>query len=117
MRDKAVKLVIGALLHDIGKVIYRSGDGRNHSISGYDFLKEEIGIEDKEILDAVRYHHGKLLSKADILKDSNAYIVYIADNIAAASDRREGMEEDYGFEPTMPLSSVFNILNENKYIK
>ena len=84
MRDKAVKLVIGALLHDIGKVIYRSGDGRNHSISGYDFLKEEIGIEDKEILDAVRYHHGKLLSKADILKDSNAYIVYIADNIAAA---------------------------------
>lgn len=113
MRDKAMKLVIGALLHDIGKVIYRSGDGRNHSISGYDFLEEEIGIEDKEILDTVRYHHGKLLSKADILKDSNAYIVYIADNIAAASDRREGMEEDYGFEPTMPLSSVFNILNKN----
>ena len=83
MRDKAMKLVIGALLHDIGKVIYRSGDGRNHSISGYDFLKEEIGIEDKEILDAVRYHHGKLLSKADILKDSNAMYAFESFKISA----------------------------------
>lgn len=113
MRDKAVKLIIGSLLHDVGKVIYRSGDGRNHSISGFDFLKEEAGIEENEILDAVKYHHGKLLSKANIQSDSNAYIVYIADNIASASDRRESIEEDYGFEPSIPLSSVFNILNGN----
>lgn len=113
MRDKVVRLIIGSLLHDIGKVIYRSGDGRNHSISGYDFLKEEAGIEDKEILDAVKYHHRKLLSKANVQADSNAYIVYIADNIASASDRRESLEDDYGFEPSMPLASIFNILNGN----
>lgn len=44
MRDQEVKLIVGSLLHDIGKVIYRTGDGRNHSRSGYDYLREEIGI-------------------------------------------------------------------------
>ena len=41
MTDEKIKLIIGSLLHDIGKVVYREGDDRrNHSISGYDFLKE-----------------------------------------------------------------------------
>ena len=35
MTDQEVKLVLGGLLHDIGKVIYRQGDDkRKHSISG-----------------------------------------------------------------------------------
>ena len=34
--DDQIKLMIGSLLHDIGKVVYRSGDGRNHSQSGYE---------------------------------------------------------------------------------
>lgn len=33
MKDEQIKLVIGALLHDIGKVIYRQGDKRRHSLS------------------------------------------------------------------------------------
>ena len=58
MTDEKIKLIIGSLLHDIGKVVYREGDDRrNHSISGYDFLKENGGIDDKEILNCVRYHH------------------------------------------------------------
>jgi CRISPR-associated protein Csm1 len=46
--------------------------------------------------------------------DSPAYVVYIADNISSAADRRD-IEGDvsYGFEPGMPLDSVFNILNDN----
>ena len=48
MKDEEVKLVIGALLHDIGKVVYRQGqDKRKHSQSGYDYLKEQIGLTDK----------------------------------------------------------------------
>ena len=31
MTENQVRLTIGALLHDVGKVIYRTGDGRNHS--------------------------------------------------------------------------------------
>ena len=39
MEDKKLKQIIGGLLHDVGKVLYRSADGRNHSVSGYEFLK------------------------------------------------------------------------------
>ena len=64
LTDRQIKLVVGSLLHDIGKVVYRSGDGRNHSTSGYDFLKNEAKIEDAELLNCVRYHHGKYLKNA-----------------------------------------------------
>lgn len=113
MKEKETKLIIAAILHDIGKVIYREGnDVRKHSISGYDYLKE-TGITDKEILDAVKYHHAQSLKNADIEDNSLSYIVYMADNIASATDRRERMEEEKGFEISTPLESVFNILNHN----
>lgn len=113
MTDSEVKLVVGALLHDIGKVIYRTGDGRQHSRSGYDFLVEDVGISDKEILESVLYHHASMLRNAKLPDNSNAYITYIADNIASGTDRREGDAEDYGFEMSMPLEPIFNILNGN----
>lgn len=115
MTDEALKLIIGSLLHDIGKVIYRQGnDKRKHSKSGYDFLKEEAGIVDKDILDCVLYHHAEQLKNAEIGADSLAYVTYMADNIAAAADRRKNDSEDFGFEKSMPLQSVFNILNGNQ---
>ena len=43
--DNQIKLIVGSLLHDIGKVVYRSGDGRNHSQSGYEYLKNEADID------------------------------------------------------------------------
>lgn len=117
MTDKEVKLVLGALLHDIGKVIYRQGDDRRkHSQSGYDFLKEDVQAQecDKDILDCVRYHHVDALKGAKLNQDALAYIVYIADNIASAADRRQNDSSDTGFEISMPLQSVFNILNNNQ---
>ncbi len=115
MSEKEVKLVIGSLLHDIGKVIYRQGeDRRKHSQSGYDFLKDDAGIQDVEILNCVRYHHADSMKNAKLNEDSMAYITYIADNIASAADRREKEGEDYGFEIATPLESVFNILNNNQ---
>lgn len=114
MKDRELKVVIGALLHDIGKVIYRDGsDTRTHSKSGYDFLKNDIKIEDKDILDCVRYHHGRALGNAGVDINSLAYPVYIADNIASSIDRREKMEEEKGFEIHTPLQPVFNLLNKN----
>ncbi len=115
MTDEETRLVLGGLLHDIGKIIYRQGsDRRKHSQSGYDFLKEEIQLEDKEILDSVRYHHADALRGANISHNALAYLVYIADNIAAAADRRQKSSEDTGFEISIPLQSVFNILNRNR---
>lgn len=114
MDEQGVKLIIGGLLHDVGKVIYRTGDGRKHSKSGYDYLCGEIGINDREVLDSVLFHHTDALRNASIEPDSNAYITYIADNIASAADRRKTLLEDYGFEVSAPLQPVFNILNGNK---
>ena len=112
MKDEKVKLIIGALLHDIGKVVYRQGqDVRKHSQSGYEYLKEQIGLDDREILDCVRYHHADEIKHAAIEKDSFAYIVYIADNIASAVDRREKEEKEQGFQIHTTLQPVFNLLN------
>ena len=114
MTEEKIQLIIGSLLHDVGKIIYRNGDGRSHSISGYDFLKEEVGIEEQNILEAVKYHHSALLKDAQLDAFSHAYITYIADNIAASTDRRKKESGDKGFEITVPLQPVFNVLNENK---
>lgn len=72
--DDQIKLMIGSLLHDIGKVVYRSGDGRNHSQSGYEYLKNEAHISDDEILNCVRYHHGMYLKNASLAEDDKAYV-------------------------------------------
>ena len=114
MDDLQCKVAIGAMLHDIGKVLYRSSDGRNHSRSGHDFLRDEIGLKDRDILEQVLYHHAGLLKGSDIRKDSPAYVTYVADNIASAADRREKDEKDTaGFDRSVPLGTVFNILNDN----
>ena len=110
MTDEQIKIIIGGLLHDVGKVIYRSGeDRRKHSQSGYDFLKDEAGIKDDMILECVAYHHSDALNDAKLSDTSPAYITYIADNIAASADRRTNDSQDVGFELSMPLESVFNI--------
>lgn len=115
MTEKEINLVIGSLLHDIGKVIYRQGEERKkHSQSGYEFLKEYLEIQDTELLNCVRYHHADALSGANIDNQSIAYITYMADNIASAADRRQNDAEDSGFEMSMPLQSVFDILNGNR---
>lgn len=51
--------------------------------------------------------------KCENQEDDLSYITYYADNVAAAMDRREGMDAEDGFDKTVPLFSVFNILNGN----
>ena len=98
MTENQVRLTIGALLHDVGKVIYRTEDGRNHSASGKDYLENEVGIKDNLVLESIAYHHGSNLKNAKIADDSYAYITYYADNIAASADRREKAEGEGGFD-------------------
>lgn len=114
MTENQQKIVIGSLLHDIGKILYRSDDGRNHSESGYDFLKNEVKLKDQDILDQVRYHHSQNLRNSNLKNDSLAYITYIADNISSGLDRRDKEDGTGGFIRNTPLESIFNILNNNK---
>lgn len=114
MDNKQLELVIGGLLHDIGKVLYRFNDGRNHSTSGYEFLKEQ-GIENQDVLNQIRFHHAKALKGAVIEPNDLAYITYWADNVAAGADRKdkEDAEYDAKFDRFQPLESIFNVLNGN----
>lgn len=113
MQEIYIKLIIGSLLHDIGKILFRYNDGRNHSQSGGDFLQNEIKIEDPDILDQVRFHHAEHLKRAKVKDDSLAYVTYIADNISSAVDRRKNSGEETGFDRGMALESIFNLLNGN----
>lgn len=64
-------------------------------------------------LDCVRYHHAAALRGAAkaLPADSPAYIVYLADDLSAAADRREVEGESSFFRRDLPLDSVFTHLN------
>lgn len=115
-------LAFGALLHDIGKVVYRGDSGKGtHSKLGSDFIKDEVapsnsGYDDEtgfRIIEQIRYHHAKEMTSASLSSDSLAYITYFADNISAGMDRKnEGDEgQTMFFDRDAKLRKVFNIIN------
>ena len=98
MKEQKLALITGALLHDIGKVLFRCHEGgKTHSESGAVWLKE-IKISDKNIRDQIKYHHRKEIHSAGtaLADDSLAYIKYWADNVAAGADRRDKDMEQEG---------------------
>lgn len=115
MDERMIKLTAGALLHDIGKVVFRAGESsERHAISGRDFLRDGAGLQDREILDCVRFHHAADMAGGKLEGSALAYVVYMADNMAAAADRREGGEsEKMAFDKGVPLAPVFNLLRGN----
>lgn len=106
-----------ALFHDIGKVYQRAGKLRkSHSLVGKEVLAPFFDTAHEAILRAIAYHHGADLEKAALPADDISYIIYEADNLAAASDRRsaavEGEQDTASgqhFVSTLPLGNVFNV--------
>ena len=48
MDEKLINLQIGALLHDVGKIVRRAGvSSKKHSIAGADYLEKEELLYDK----------------------------------------------------------------------
>lgn len=123
MDEQLLNLVLGSLLHDVGKIIHRTGVMESHSNLGWDFLAKIAPFtNNNDIKECVKFHHGREISATKVQSNSLAYITYIADNISAAGDRRiEIIEGSDGnpkggaiFDKSAPLSSVFNILNGNR---
>ena len=120
MMGKWDALVKGALLHDIGKVVYRANQGSDaHSKRGAAFIEpyfSDMGLK-QSITHCLKYHHGKELSGAQLKNDDYAYIVYEADNIAAAVDRRNLDEGEntstQKFDKELPLQSIFRVFGGN----
>ena len=118
MNPQTMLATFGGLLHDVGKLAYRAGGPRvNHSRRGLGFLLDRWrdnpdSPERQTILDCVLYHHQDALKESDLPPDSLAWLVYYADNVSAAADRREESETGH-FEMYMPLKPVFTKLNGN----
>lgn len=121
MTDDKLALTFGALLHDIGKVIYRGSSGQGtHSKLGADFIEEVAtqnddfgGGQGHSIVEQIRYHHAEELTHATGLDDSSlAFITYFADNISAGMDRKnEGDDQATHFDRSVKLRKIFNIIN------
>lgn len=101
------QLLLGALLHDVGKFIIRarqSGEGKDHSELGEEWLSQ---YEDKlppGIPHFARLHHVRYFPE---IRESNlTLLVYHADNLSAAGDRvdKEGVFDHRG----TPLASIFS---------
>lgn len=108
--EKICKLVIGALLHDIGKVInIKNETVFDFTNTGYEYLKGTVGIVDDELLEAIRYSNNKMLKDASIDSDNLAYIINVANKISSVSDNDA---EEYDIK--RPFDSIFNVLNDNK---
>lgn len=132
MDEKLINLQIGALLHDIGKIVRRAGKGgkNRHSKAGSDYLgNRELLDKEKyrEVYDMIKYHHNEeineKLKQNDKLDDGSlAYLVYEADNIASGVDRvkyedkinEKGEKVKITEIEGLPLNSIFNKLNLQK---
>ena len=121
MTEDKLALTFGALLHDIGKVVYRGSSAKGtHSKLGADFIEElaaqNADFEGKcgqKIVEQIRYHHAKEMSSASRLDDDSlAFVTYFADNISAGMDRKnEGDEQAAHFDRGVKLRKIFNIIN------
>lgn len=117
MDEKLVCLQLGALLHDIGKIVRRAGlDSKEHSEAGSNYLKDNNLLDDKykDVYDMIDYHHAKYLSSAGLKEDSLAYIVYEADNIASGIDRVKYENEKIRGNEMDSLNSIFNVIRVEK---
>lgn len=103
-------LVLGALLHDIGKVKQRARDpserGMSHGEIGYRWLSERYG--EGIVASAARSHHGK---NEETWLSNISLLVYEADN-CAATERRSSFEKDadegQDWHAHVQLASVFS---------
>jgi len=132
MDEKLINLQIGALLHDIGKIVRRAGKGgkNRHSKAGSDYLENRELLDKekyREVYDMIKYHHNEeineKLKQNDKLDDNSlAYLVYEADNIASGVDRvkyedeinEKGEKVKITEIEGLPLNSIFNKLNLQK---
>ena len=120
MNEKLNIIQLGALLHDIGKIVRRAGESNlKHQEAGAHFLKENELLlnEYKEIYDIVKYHHAKELKYANLSESSLAYIVYEADNISSGIDRVKYDDDKPVGNEMLPLNSVFNRVKMDKISK
>lgn len=116
-------LYYGALLHDIGKVMYRETDsGKTHTQLGAEFITQEVaplnehfvGENGRSIAQQVRYHNrSELTAATNLPDDSLAYIVSFACEVSKGVDDEDGglCHSAVPSSRSENLRKIFNTLN------
>ena len=102
MDERKIKLIIGTILDGLKEVLSASSE---EEVINNEFLKENLNITDREILDIVINNDAQKL-KEDLKKSSLAYI-----NEAAKEFLRDRNNKNNSSKSE--LKSIFNILNGN----
>ena len=111
MTENDLKTVAGALLLDLGRVLSLGEGGRLRHQSGEEALAK-LGVQDEFLFDLIRLRGKSELR--ELPAESPAYIVYLADQIAAsANTQSDPSGEPDGPDSLVPLESIFNRLNGN----
>lgn len=105
-----------ALLHDIGKVIYRTGR------SGTEFSHDRLGAEWARlsrfpdiVTEAILGHHGRVPDTSDIGLRNVIALVISSDGIAAGMERESVPGEDPGrFDPSALLQNILSSVDIGK---
>lgn len=106
MSNEREVITIGALIHDIGKLVRRAGlRGKTdkHTLAGSLFI-ENVQVNAKRVFaqfqDFIYYHH-----EADLNQTQNPLVWFVcyADNIAS-SERQ--VSEDEGFEERRTIENI-----------
>ncbi len=108
MQTTNTTLLIGALLHDIGKFKMRGDNvksGKDHSTIGAEWAKNYTskGLPN-DVPHLIQWHHKKYWEYFHEYNDN--LIIYQADNLAAQSEREE--KDDAEFNPSAPLSAILS---------
>lgn len=113
MSELKHKIMLGALLHDIGKIVIRGNPGRvNHSVAGVEYLRRYMPDE-IDVLKAIGNHHAADIKKFNGSSDDISYIIYEADNVASSTDRRpNGEDNSKMFSSEICLENIFNLFNK-----
>jgi len=125
MEPDKLQVISASLLHDLGKVILRSGQAeerQDHSSAGASQLRDLLSgwSESPTVLDCVRYHHIRALENAGLPDTHPAWLICEADNIAAGADRRSKPTEGdasiplNSFRSDKCLDSVFNLVRNTR---
>lgn len=109
--DVRERLAIGALLHDVGKVVRRAGAvdrNTNHRLAGLDFTNK---VKKFAIFqDFMLYHHESELSKKEREVEDLVWYVCLADNFSSSERMTEGEE----FEELRRLDNLLSKIPESE---
>lgn len=113
MHSQTLQATFGGLLHDVGKLAFRSGIAADsHAAAGYHWLAERLTFPDwQPVLDCARYHHADALHSSETAPDAIAPIVYLADGLLRSAAVQPEEAPGAPMDVTRTLHSVFTHLN------